>query len=126
MTYELAKQLKDAGFPQVWPKPDFLNLDDALVIQEIYDTYPEQFDPYRPTLPELVDACGNHFGTLELDHQEADNLNPARHSFIAKPSNGLIQLIARNKHPMQEIYYSGKTPDVAAANLWLALNKKPI
>lgn len=42
MTIELAKQLKDAGFPQ----------------------RNETGVPYSPTLSELIEACGEHFWSL--------------------------------------------------------------
>lgn len=42
MTYELAKQLKDAGYPQLG-----------------YST-----EPRNPTLSELIEACGNQFVSL--------------------------------------------------------------
>lgn len=46
MNYELAKQLKDAGFP--WP------------------TDKEKYDIccWEPTLSELIEACGNNFELL--------------------------------------------------------------
>ena len=37
MTYELAVKLKEAGFPQIWPHSDMLEIHDAVKIQEIKD-----------------------------------------------------------------------------------------
>jgi hypothetical protein len=49
MNYELAKELKDAGFPQITtPEPTF--------------DFPTSV--YVPTLEELIEACGEQFDTL--------------------------------------------------------------
>jgi len=48
MTYELAKQLKDAGFPQ----------NEENVDGYIYDDDYEN-GAYAPTLSELIEACGD-------------------------------------------------------------------
>lgn len=48
MNYELAKQLKDAGFP--WKGPFFEN--------------EEYYREYYPTLSELIEACGDKFDAL--------------------------------------------------------------
>jgi hypothetical protein len=52
MNYELAKELKDAGFPQ-------------------HDTLP--FDAYEPSLEELIEACDITLETLEQDKNEDPN-----------------------------------------------------
>lgn len=49
MNYELAKQLKDAGFPLKW----------SLVPGEVYTR-----EAHVPTLSELIEACGLGFYTL--------------------------------------------------------------
>lgn len=54
MTYELAKELKDAGFPQ---KPHVPLSIPRMNIQEV-----EHVD--IPTLSELIEACGEH---MQLD-----------------------------------------------------------
>lgn len=53
MNYELAKKLKDAGFPQKYEEK---NDNGAL--------------PYTPTLSELIEACGYEFGGLIQYHKE--------------------------------------------------------
>ena len=54
MTYELAKELKDAGFPQT-------RRDATLPLDRERGTV----EPLMvPTLSELIDACGECFGSL--------------------------------------------------------------
>lgn len=57
MTYELAKQLADAGFPYKWEKTD------------------ENNEPFEePTLSELIEACGD--GLWNLTRISKDWSNP--------------------------------------------------
>lgn len=100
MTYELAKQLKDAGFPQAHNydengRSDYVDKDykgDALVG---YISI--------PTLSELITACGDKFFTLERLYDGC---------FAANDDNG---------NRIGEEY---ETPEEAIAKLWLALNAK--
>lgn len=49
MNYELAKELKDAGFPMPLPLPD----------ERLRDAFGEDGQIYAfPTLEELIEACG--------------------------------------------------------------------
>lgn len=105
MNYELAKKLKNAGFPQG---------------KEEHCTY--QACPCHsrkkcnecsncwwiklPTLEELIDACGERFVKLE---QHEGNINN-------------FGYLAFGKGIETPLY--GKTPSEAVANLWLALQKK--
>jgi hypothetical protein len=92
MNYELAEQLRDAGFPQsghgrhigapsalVWRARDLV---------------------YAPTLEELISACGDQFGE------------------IARRDDGRFDAVARGGKPKQ----TDTSPTGAAARLWLALN----
>jgi hypothetical protein len=104
MKYELAKQLKEAGFPQSRKYG--------------YETMmPEGFDSHGvkaidfeaakvnvPTLSELIEACGESFRDLSCYHGAPDDQWEAR---------GLTEEQER-----------GSSPEVAVANLWLALNSK--
>ena len=92
MHYELAKELKEAGFPTKMEcvktiKADTLN--------------PECIEERAilPTLSELIEAIGNDLKCLE-------NQRPG---WLAASYDG---------------YEEGKTPLIAVARLWLALNKK--
>jgi len=56
MNYELAKQLKDAGFPR--------DIKNGFLFPYASDDTREKL--YFPTLSELVEACGKEFGHLNL------------------------------------------------------------
>lgn len=105
MNYELAKKLKEAGFPQrskQFPIPsDTREYDDGTI--EFPTGTPEPV--HLPTLSELIEACGEGF-----------------YSLIRSPREGLwcaYQVFER----LTGLY---KTPEEAVANLWLALNKEKV
>lgn len=105
MNYELAKELKDAGFPQgtkvisnakKCENPNCLKGHDAFC----HSAYP-------PTLEELIEACGYKFYSLVyamdndwrcFSERDGDYVNTA----------------------------DGKTPTEAVARLWLALNQQRV
>ena len=98
MTYELAKQLKDAGFPQggggKWigsPQKIVWRHDDRA---------------YYPTLEELIEACGGDF--CSLGRRDAE--------WSAMPYGG-----DNGRAPHGKFFVLGKTPTEAVAHLWLAL-----
>jgi hypothetical protein len=111
MTYELAKELKDAGFPQEgefwysfnehgngteWEVYHYLqNLD-----TEEWFSLDKTKNILSPTLSELIEACGEMFGNLSY----APGLVQKDHAWCCN----------------EEL---GKTPEEAVANLYLALNK---
>jgi hypothetical protein len=98
MLYELAKELKDAGFPQKegkyatsWEPPD---------------------SAYLPTLEELIEACGERFNVLRSVHNHQGNII----EWVASAESGFDRKAEKLVvHP---------TPTEAVARLWLALNKK--
>lgn len=96
MTYELAQKLKDAGFP----------------------LFKGHEYAYLPTLTELIEACGEEFGTLELC-----SCMPAPHDHAciwdARPKDDRIAGEYVDKWTGR-----GDTPEEAVANLWLALNSR--
>ncbi len=102
ITYELAKQIKDAGFPMktrlldVAPEGTYENW--SLI--EIPDM------SNLPTLSELIEACGDGFSGLVLI--------PKKLVIHHRGKRWRIQF--RSEH------YS--TPEEAVANLYLELNKK--
>ncbi len=57
MTYELALQLKNAGFPQGEGKYLTATYPEGSNIK-----YQEETNCYDPTLSELIEACGDKFG----------------------------------------------------------------
>lgn len=95
MKYELAKQLKDAGFPnsENWITADIASQGKRMVIGDQSEIY------IVPTLSELIEACG----TIQLNIY-----NDAKYS----------QALSNSK------VGEGSTPEEAVANLWITLNKK--
>lgn len=99
MTPELAKQLKDAGFP--FKTTNFApneKVEEAFFLDEPYG-----LGYLPPTLSELIEACGN-VSLLVKDSK-------------AKASN--YELEIANK------YFYADTPEEAVAKLWLALKGIP-
>ena len=97
MNFELAKELKDAGFPQggkgTWTLPP-----DNLVGRRADRVY-------VPTLKELIEACGERFASLDQVYKpQAEN---------AYEPVWLASSLER-----------GATPAEAIARLWLALPKQ--
>ena len=113
MNYKLAKQLKDAGFPQGRPLHHLPYLSG-----KIKEERAEMFKRfYVPTLSELIEACGetskdkNYVTFFALEFQE-DNLWHSGYNLpIPYEGNYLCYDI------------SGKTPEEAVAKLWLKLNE---
>jgi len=118
MNYKLAKQLKEAGFPEV--ECDC----------KATESNPEGICRYMgsdklchtPTLSEIIKACGNDFESLNIVKKEM----PFR------------KTISWRAYPTEEAYFSkiggdcevdccgyetGETPEDAVAKLWLKLNK---
>lgn len=115
MTYELAKKLKDAGFPQSnigekkWyletceeceaGNPEFVR--DFKTREGAIETYLEEGMIIKiPTLEELISACG--MGEIVI--------------------NILDGIYANARKVAMELDGEGSTPSEAVANLWLALN----
>lgn len=99
MDYVLAKELKDAGFPQGrW----------------------DGEDDYVPTLEELIEACtSNRGGNFALHQNKRDD----EQQWCA----WLINSMPSGENPHDRTYdlkMYGRSPDEAAARLWIALNKK--
>lgn len=103
MNYELAKQLKDAGFPiescSVGPNC------------EQWWYFPGEEAIHAPTLEELIAACGENLASLQ---------NAGLMGWFAWKDfpDGL------EKDGEMGTAFTGSTPSEAVANLWLALNKK--
>lgn len=115
MKYELCKELKGAGFPQIGR---------GTYIYEDGSTFPDfetlkhtnQLDlvAYIPTLSELIEAC---CGRLE-------DLMQMRHS---EPNKWVASAYSCDECGWEDSHVeSGATPEEAVARLWLALNRKEI
>lgn len=102
MKYELAKRLKDAGFPQDYSE-GILNGNFAFKKDKM---------AYAPTLKELIMACGEKYNGYEF--------------VLTYSIDGwFCNYFDDNFDGMSELKNGkGKTPEEAVANLWLALNEK--
>lgn len=105
MTYELAKKLKDAGYPQ--KEHDDQELMDGITIEVPGDAV------YAPSLSELIEACGYGFGGLIRLHTG---------NFQAM--GGALEKAKHEGQGFYSIQVFGSTPEEAVAELWLALNSK--
>ena len=102
MDYKLAKELKEAGFPQ----RQHVN---GRVATECGEIVKAGNFAYATTLEELIEACGKvRFVSLE---------SCIPNELCSWRATGL------NNEP-NEIATTGDTPVEAVARLWLALNKK--
>ena len=98
MNHKLAKQLKDAGFPQGETEVG------ACMDDNMNEVLSKETHSLIPTLEELIEACGDEFTCL------TNNLDEWKVSAnLDIPSN-------------ERILIFGKTPSEAVAKLWLALN----
>lgn len=103
MNYELAKELKDAGFPQKtgYYLPESGNPYDGLKTDWAYS----------PTLSELIEACDFEFKLEKLRDAPCEGEDVDTFTYEARNNTG--------------VFYVSDTPEEALACLWLALNKKP-
>jgi hypothetical protein len=111
MNYELAKELKEAGFPQ----PDLLPVDG---VQRLYGLGKGEWKSknggaivYVPTLEELIAACGAGFGAAIL------SLHPTTKWAVGESVHDDDIYIGAT-------YAEAPTLTEAITRLWLALNKK--
>jgi hypothetical protein len=95
ISYELAKELKDVGFPQSGPPSRFLwqPTDKPNVMDN---------GVYCPTLSELIEACGDRFEQL-------------------KRINDVMWYADGEPHPDHSYRAAFSSPEEAVARLWLAL-----
>lgn len=115
MNYELAKKLKDAGFPQsqhIGGNGRTLFEDTPKVSEEeiLEDAVNEtlKWQAYCPTLEELIEACGNDIATLD------------RVTMGWRASGSIVD----TEMGYKGVDAFGSTPEEAIANLWLVLNEK--
>lgn len=114
MNYELAKELKDAGFPQ--DKSEYFFVVTPNAIERLHCTFVERVRHITteivsdPTLEELIEACGEGFDGLMSQKRVSDSLG----EWVAM----------KDRYKSLDECFFGKTPTEAVARLWLALNKK--
>lgn len=118
MKYELAKELKDAGFPQETEKRyekdswTWGYKHEGWRIWSCEDRSQGEIGPAAPTLPELIGACSESFRVLE----RFPLLGDTEKEWFAY---GVLERTVTQT----EVGMGGRTPEIAVARLWLALNK---
>lgn len=105
MTYELAKRLKEAGFPQ-HPLGDY----------DQHDCGCENVNYCTPTLTELIEACGDYFYSLERHYGRPGMA-------YAEFPNPILWWEAQG---IDRVIHTGSTSDEALANLFLVINNSPL
>lgn len=114
VNYELAKELKDAGFVFI-PWWTALRDENEYEVREIeggraYVLVDGIRGYLLPTLSELIEACENTFKALEFSQDDMRSW----HAYYEEDGNA---------DPNSWSGF-GSTPEEAVARLWLALNKK--
>ena len=106
MKYELAKQLKYAGFPQERGSGEFSDYDDKENV-------------YAPTLSELIEACPKAI-------EDKGNTTNRSAEFRLSFNGWNVTWCACYEYYDETVEYLsvGKTPEEAVVKLWLELNKK--
>lgn len=111
MDYELAKKLKDVGFPQGDYSQNFVYIDsmDGIFLDGIMEHLRDGVLRI-PTLSELIDACGEGFAL----HMRPNNQGWKAWQINSNPREP-------NAANFEEV---GKTKEEAVANLYIKLNEK--
>lgn len=102
MDYELAKQLKNAGFPFDWIEYDIDGINQIT----------------KPTLSQLIEACGDDFAELVRINYPKGNIFYQAYptdEWFDKSKNDCVRDCCG--------YETGDTPEEAVARLWLELHK---
>lgn len=105
MNYDLAKELKNAGFP--YKEGDGYILVNGRRVGDMWQGEGQESACKVPTLAELIEACKDEYDS---------------YSSFALECNGGTNWSASVGH-MDRITRKGSTPEEAVARLWLALNK---
>jgi len=115
MNYELAKELKEAGFPQDThfgydPEGHVGCLGDGINKMPLIIC--------APNLSELIEACG---GSIQNYDDESQQLNCLKRVYASDFSGRIVWEASTGTYRNAS---EGNTPDEAVAKLWLTLNKK--
>lgn len=120
MNYELAKELKDAGYPLKKGTRETWSGDQSIFFLDGETIAGHKVHYIRPTLEELIEACGDKFGgVIRGGKQKSDG---ARFTAFEDAMEVLQDdsIADEDEVPHGE----GATPAEAVAKLWLTLNKK--
>ena len=125
MNYELAKELKEAGFKHNWTGNGGEVKCFYEVGQQIRSGYvAEEFVPPEaipcPTLSELIEACGEEFlGLFKMNHP-----NDIGKWGVMRAGVPVKKVVEKNGNTLLAAQFESSTPEEAVARLWLALNEK--
>lgn len=108
MNYELAKKLKDAGFPESEEDNKYIEPDNTIVSPGSGPCTEKAI--YVPSLSELIEACGYEFRMLLL------------HTTYNKKLKKPWEAVPNKKIRPEVKGAKGSTPEEAVANLWLYIN----
>lgn len=133
MNYELAKKLKDGGFPfqeiHANEYTDDRNYRSDVAEMAAVGFVGSQAAPFVvfegeetiysiPTLSELIEACGDRFWKIEK-HGSVFYAYRTQRKIHVDSASSLFEFVKGVDTRAQ-----GTTPEEAVANLWLALNEK--
>lgn len=112
VTYDTAKKLKDAGFPQNGESGQYSLIvgkinPNCLIPGDVFGVSNEN-SCYVPSLEELIEACGHKFKGISKHFKKA--IDPVN----------VWEAKARLR-PGVFVKYWGSTPSEAVANLWLGM-----
>lgn len=124
ISYELAKKLKEAGFPQkedglkILPEEKFLMFAPSIMWPALKEANPNIISReeatdlyvYCPSLEELIEACGDCLSHMKKWNGHWWAVSHCGHKEHEPDGNNLEE--------------TGSTPTEAVAKLWLALNNK--
>lgn len=122
MNYELAKKLKDAGFPQngglLYYAKDTMGLRLNTVGFQKGDMIPPEGSVLIPSLSNLIEACGDDFESLERYVPEQ------KMPWRTLMSDEAFEKYSVDYPCVKECcgYEIGDTPEESVANLWLKIN----
>ena len=105
-SYELAKRLKDAG----WPQPCSLNEAEGRILRMDADY------AYAPSLEELIDAC-------PMEWEETEKYFDTFGFSLTYEADGSTWLAAYGFDVWTSPRGNGPTPRIAVVELWLALKE---
>ncbi len=105
MDYNLAKELKEAGFKNV----RLCEREDEHMMKDCGECDMARY----PTLEELIEACGDKFRALER-----------RTSNLPEWAEFVFQVHGFKDNGIGYVTEVGETPKIAFAKFWLAINKK--
>jgi len=109
ISYELALELKNAGFPQGR---------DESYICEFNDETKEEDCAYTPPLEELIEACGDIHMYCSEHTKRVTSISPLD---VMKPYDGRG---GENYNKYWQNFEEADTLEEALAKLWLKFNKK--